>query len=164
MPVVSNTSPIWNLASIERLYLLPEQFQEVRIPTDVLSELQVGRDYSEMTRIQQALDDGWLKVKSIGNVSIHQSLMLHLDRGEAAAIALSIETGTNRVLMDEMDGRGVAKKMGLKPIGVLGVLLRAKAEGKISSLSDEMLQLRHDAGFFIAESLFQRLLKEAGEG
>ncbi|GAK56436.1 hypothetical protein U27_03398 [Candidatus Vecturithrix granuli] len=53
--------------------------------------------------------------------------------------------------------------MGLRPIGILGILLRAKREGKIASLSREMLRLRHEAGFFIAESLFQRLRREAGE-
>ncbi|MBN2305457.1 MAG: DUF3368 domain-containing protein, partial [Anaerolineae bacterium] len=63
----------------------------------------------------------------------------------------------------ETDGRITAKAMGLRPIGVLGILLRAKHEGKIMSLSDEMSRLRHEAGFFIAESLFLQLQKQAGE-
>jgi predicted nucleic acid-binding protein len=53
--------------------------------------------------------------------------------------------------------------MGLRPIGILGILLRAKHEGKIMSLSHDMSRLRHEAGFFIAESLFQQLRREAGE-
>ena len=33
MHVVSNTSPIWNLASIERLDLLCEQFVNILVPS-----------------------------------------------------------------------------------------------------------------------------------
>ena len=47
MPVVSNTSPIWDLASLERLGLLHDQFPDVRIPQDVLNELQIGYEYPE---------------------------------------------------------------------------------------------------------------------
>ncbi len=41
MPVVSNTSPILNLAIIGRLDLLQRQFGEVLIPTTVLLELKL---------------------------------------------------------------------------------------------------------------------------
>lgn len=41
MPVVSNTSPILNLAIIGELKLLPQQFGQVQIPLAVLSELKV---------------------------------------------------------------------------------------------------------------------------
>jgi predicted nucleic acid-binding protein len=53
--------------------------------------------------------------------------------------------------------------MGLHPIGVLGVLLHAKNSGKIVSVSQDVMRLRHEAGFFIAESLFQRVCAMAGE-
>ncbi len=87
---LSNTSPIWNLASLERLDLLHDQFPDVRIPQDVLNELQVGYEYPEMARIQQAIDAQWLTVESITNSHVQQSLMLDIDRGEAAAIALAL--------------------------------------------------------------------------
>lgn len=163
MPVVSNTSPIWNLAAIERLHLLHEQFPDIRIPDDVWNELQVMRNCPEALRIQQARDAQWIKLESLQNPHVRQSLMLELDRGEAAAIALALELGVGQVLMDEADGRAVAKAMGLRPTGVLGILLRAKYEGKITSVSDEMSRLRNEAGFFIAESLFRYVQREAGE-
>lgn len=97
VPVVSNTSPIWNLASLERLDLLHDQFPDVRIPQDVLTELQVGYDYPEMARIQQALEAHWLTVESLTNPYVQQLLMLDIDRGEAAAIALAIELGVTHI-------------------------------------------------------------------
>jgi uncharacterized protein len=163
MPVVSNTSPIWNLASIERLDLLRDQFSEILIPHEVRLELQAGHDYPEVARIQQAIDARWISVGSLTSPYLRQSLMLVLDYGESAAIALALELGIRRVLIDETDGRTTAKSMGLHPIGVLGVLLRAKDKGKIASVSQEMLRLRHEAGFFISEPLFQRVRELAGE-
>lgn len=163
MPVVSNTSPIWNLASIERLDLLHEQFSDVRIPHDVWQELRVGHEYPEVARIQRAIDAKWITVESLSNPYLQQSLMLEIDRGEASAIALALELGIRQVLIDETDGRSAAKAMGLRPIGILGILLRAKDEGKIASVSHEMSRLRHEAGFFIAESLFQHVREVAGE-
>lgn len=163
MPVVSNTSPIWNLASIERLDLLRDQFSDVRIPDDVWQELQVRHGYPEVARIQRAMHDNWLSVETLTQPYLQQSLMLEVDRGEAAAIALALELGVPQVLIDETDGRAAAKAMGLQPIGILGVLLRAKNEGAVASVSHEMLRLRHEAGFFIAESLFQRVRAVADE-
>ena len=128
MPVVSNTSPIWNLASIERLHLLHAQFAEISIPHEVWQELQVGQEeYPEVARIQRAIDGRWITVKSLANPYLQQSLMLGLDAGESAAIALALELGVSQILLDETDGRMAAKALGLRPIGVLGVLLRARA-------------------------------------
>ena len=55
-----------------------------------------------------------------------QALMLGLDQGEAAAIALAIQLDLKEILPDERDGRALAKTLGLEPVGVLGILLRAK--------------------------------------
>lgn len=87
-----------------------------------------------------------------------------MDQGEAVAIALALQLGHNRVLMDERDGRSKAKALGLIPSGLLGVLLRAKLGGQIPSLKYAMQALRRDAGFFIDANLFDKLLTEAGEG
>lgn len=163
MPVVSNTSPIWNLASIQQLDLLRRQCADVLIPPDVLDELQLESGLPETLRIQQALDAQWIHVEPLKTAHLKQSLMLELDRGEAAAIALALERNIPRVIIDEADGRAAAKALGLHPMGILGILLRAKQEGVLPSVNEEMRKLRHDAGFFIAESLFQRILVEAGE-
>ena len=62
MRVVSNTSPIWNLASIRRLDLLREQWHEVLIPAEVLSELRMESGYPETDRIRAALDAQWIRM------------------------------------------------------------------------------------------------------
>jgi predicted nucleic acid-binding protein len=51
----------------------------------------------------------------------------------------------------------------LRFIGVLGVLLRGKKEGQISSLREEIRRLREEARFFVARALEVELLKAVGE-
>ena len=43
MPIVSNTSPLLNLAIIDHLFLLPQQFGQVLIPQAVLAEKNFAR-------------------------------------------------------------------------------------------------------------------------
>lgn len=163
MPIVSNTSPILGLAAIQCLHLARQQFAHLEIPSAVFSELKTQTDFRGVGEITQALQAGWITQVSVQDMSLVQALALDLDRGEAEAIALALQRGCSQVLIDEADGRARAKAMGLKPIGVLGVLLRAKKAGQIDSVRQAMLSLRQEIGFYISDELFASLLAEAGE-
>jgi predicted nucleic acid-binding protein len=163
MPVVSNTSPILSLAIIDQLSLLPQQFVEIIIPTEVLAELLPEGETRGVTPIRQALDDGWLRVTQHHQPELARVLALDLDAGEAAAIALAIELGLANILMDESDGRRKAKALALTPIGVIGVLLRAKKLGQLTSVRSTIEALRSQAGFFVADELEHEVLASAGE-
>lgn len=163
MPVVSNTSPILNLAIIDQLHLLCQQFGEVLIPEEVLRELGLDMHFPGTETIQAALEAGWLRVMEIHNLPLSRALMLELDRGEAAAITLALDIGAEPILIDERDGRAKAKHLGLWPVGLLGVLLKAKRQDQLGSVRTAMQALRQEAGFFIADDLFATLLREAGE-
>lgn len=163
MPAVSDTSPILGLAVIGYLNLLQDQFGEVFIPQTVLDELKIGSNFKGASAVSQALSDGWLKVKEIQNKPLAQSLLLDLHRGEAEAITLAIDLGIRLLVMDEKIGRERAKDLGLKTVGVLGVLLNAKKHGRIKSLKDAMTALRDEIGFFISDDLYRQILEQAGE-
>ncbi|WP_223257355.1 DUF3368 domain-containing protein [Phormidesmis priestleyi] len=83
-----------------------------------------------------------------------------LDRGEAEAIALAIELKADWTLLDEREGRKVAKSLGLKVTGVLGILLRAKQLGEIESLQLVIDDLINKAGFRIAPELLTQILTQ----
>jgi predicted nucleic acid-binding protein len=163
MPIVSNTSPILNLSIIDELDLLRRQFTEVLIPPAVQMELKVETQLPGAVAIRQAMEAQWLRVVDLKNSHLAHALALELDQGEAAAITLALELGTEHILMDEDDGRARAKAMGVQPIGILGVLLRAKREGHLTSVESALGDLRREAGFFIADDLFEAVLVEAGE-
>lgn len=163
MPVVSDTSPILALSAIGHLELLREQFEEVVIPQAVLTELKVEAAFRGTDVIQSALKSGWLQSKEIQNKPLAQSLSLELHRGEAEAITLAMDLGLDMIVMDERIGREHARALGLKTVGILGVLLSAKKHGTIVSVSDAMKSLRREVGFFISERLYQEILKLAKE-
>jgi len=163
MRVVSNTSPVSNLAAIGRLDLLRAQFREVLVPEAVARELENIPRPSAGALIEQAIREGWIRIQAVGQERIIRLLASGLHPGEAEAIALALETGADIVLLDERDGRSMAVRLGLRVTGVLGVLLRAKRTAGISSLRSELEALRSTAGFFIASRLEEEILKSAGE-
>ncbi|HEV2330621.1 MAG TPA: DUF3368 domain-containing protein [Verrucomicrobiae bacterium] len=162
MPAVSNTSPLFNLAVIDRLELLREQLGEVLIPPGVESELKRHRNESARERLDAAIRLKWLRVVSLtGSVPDNLAAILH--RGEAEAIALALELKADLVLLDESDARSVAKRIGLAHTGVLGVLRRAKDSGRVTSLRAEVARLRAEANFFVHRALEKELLASVGE-
>jgi predicted nucleic acid-binding protein len=163
MPAVSDTSPILGLAVIGHLGLLQEQFGEIFIPQTVLAELKIDANFKGASDVRLALNEGWLKLKEIQNKPLARSLSLDLHQGEAEAITLAIDLSINLLVMDEKIGRERAKDLGLKTVGVLGVLLNAKKHGRIKSLKDVMTALRNEVGFFISDNLYRQILAQAGE-
>ena len=160
MPVVSNTSPLLNLAIIVQLELLRQQFGEILIPKAVLEELRVEEMLPGSAHLREALVSGWLQVREVNNPSLVQLLQRDLDRGEAEAIALALLLDADWIILDERDGRRIAKSFGLQVTGILGVVIRASRNGQISSLPLVINQLREEAGFHIAQNLLSQILKE----
>jgi hypothetical protein len=65
-------------------------------------------------------------------------------------------------LLDDLDARRFAKRVGLPTIGTVGILLSARLQGKIPSLREEMDRLQVH-GFRISKALMEEALKAAGE-
>ena len=163
MPAVSNTSPLLNLAIINHQHLLQQQFGEILIPPAVWAELRTDTNLPGTEALRAALEAGWLRIVEIRDTHLVQTLAWGLDTGEASAIALALELEMTEILLDERDGRTAARNLGLQPVGVLGVLLRAKLAGEITSLAAALSALRQEAGFFVGDELAAAVLAEAGE-
>jgi hypothetical protein len=162
MVVVSNTSPLSNLAIVGRLALLRDQFGVVLVPSAVRRELIQLRHPVATELLDQAFRDGWLQATSLLQPAPGY-LGAGLHAGEAEALALAVELPADLTLLDDGDARRRAREAGLRISGILGVLLRAKRDGYIPSLREEIRRLREDARFFIARPLERELLAAAGE-
>jgi uncharacterized protein len=86
MLVVSDTSPIINLATIGHLHLLPALFTEVMIPTAVFNEV-AGPGNNEQGA-QEIRNASWVKVLAVPTQPLLPDLLHDLDQGEAEAIVL----------------------------------------------------------------------------
>jgi len=124
MIFVSNASPLVNLARIGRLELLRDLFGEMCVPDAVWEEVVVaGEGQPGAQLLAQAR---WVVRRQVQNRSLVQALRQELDAGEAEAIVLALELKADLLLMDERLGRETAQHLGLKPTGVIGVLIEAK--------------------------------------
>ena len=92
-----------------------------------------------------------------------QLLRRELDAGESETLALAIEMQADWVLLDERNARNIAAMYKLKTTGVVGILLRAKREGHIVSVRECLDRLQHEAGFWLSETFYRRVLELADE-
>ena len=162
MPIViSNASPIINLAIIGRLELLKKFWGKIFIPEAVWQEVVIdGGDKEEVAEIKKA---DWIIVDKVKDQNLTLLLMQNLDKGEAEAIALAIEMNADIILLDETDAREAADIYKIEKTGVLGILLLAKFKNEIPNLKQEIENLKEKANFWIKDSLIQDVLKDAGE-
>lgn len=159
--VVSNSSPIINLAIIGKLELLHTFWGTIIVPEAVWKETVIDGDSNqEVERIKEA---GWINVEKVEDRNFVLALENTLDKGEAEAIALAIEKGADIILLDETDARDAADVFKIRKTGVLGILIRAKMENKIPSLKKEIDNLRDKANFWLKESLIESALRAVGE-
>jgi hypothetical protein len=161
MIVVSNASPIINLAAVERLDLLRQLYGQVTIPQAVYDEMVVaGAGQPGATKVATS---GWIKTRQVTNETVVAALRLELDPGEAEAIALAVELKADSLLLDERKGREIALRLGCKTVGLLGILVEAKHTGLVPAVKPIMDELIERAGFWITASLYDRVLQAVEE-
>jgi len=132
MIVVSNTSPIINLAAVGQLELLQRLYGTITIPQAVYYEIAVrGSGQAGAIEIQTY---PWFERHSVQDVALLKHLEQKLDAGEAEAIALAINMRANLLLLDERRGRMIARQHSLTVIGLLGVLLIATQRGYLVAI------------------------------
>ena len=100
--VISNTSPVINLAAVGQLDLLRHLYGKIVIPQAVYSEIViVGTGQPGAVEVE-TLD--WIETRQVRNRTVVTALQLELDEGEAAAIALAAELKADLILLDERKG------------------------------------------------------------
>ena len=155
MIVVSNTSPILNLAVIGQLDLLRQLYCEIVIALAVQIEL---------ARNGFANLENWIRAVELSNLRAVDELLSCLDPGESESIVLASELHSDLLLLDEKRGRRIAAERSLQVSGLLGVLAEAKLKNMIHSCGSILDQLMEQAGFWIAPGLRIRYFTDLGEG
>ncbi len=161
MIVVSDTSPINNLAAINQLQLLKQLYGTLLIPEAVYRELTDPKFPVAGATEVQTFD--WIQTQSVINRTLVETLSNELDVGEAEAIALALETKADQVLIDERRGRLVAGRLNLRYTGILGILVEAKSQGLITEVKPLVNALVNQAGFWIAAPLYNSVLRLVNE-
>lgn len=161
MIIVSDTSPINNLAAIHHLHLLHQLYGTVCIPEAVYREL---TDPSfPVAGATEVKTFDWIQTLTVRDHKLVEALSNELDTGEAEAIALAVEIQADQVLIDERRGRIVASRLNLHYVGILGILVEARSQGLIAEVKPLLDRLLNEAGFWIAEPLYNSVLQRVNE-
>lgn len=168
--VITDASPLIALARIGRIHLLRDLFSEVWITETVRQEVLLGGEFNDAASIDAAIRAGWLQVELLPEtlpspVSV-AAYVAGLDPGETSAIlwAAGLQQTGQRVLliMDEMKGRAVARRLSLEIMGSAGIIATAKRLGLIPQARPLLEQLQA-SGYYLSPVVAEMALKMAGE-
>lgn len=158
MLIISDTTPIISLMKVGQLDLLKNMFGSVVIPKAVYDELTVNINFEK--EINSFNKCTFVKVETVENESYVNILRndTGLDAGESEAIVMVKEKQADLLLMDERKGRQVAKKMGIRITGTIGILLQAFDESFLTKEDvEQCLMLLKKSNIRISENLCNKV-------
>ena len=148
--IISNTSCLILLDNINALDILQKLYQNIYLTEEVAQEY--GKPLEGRMHVVTVKDKNYLRI-----------LNTSVDLGEASTIALALQMQEDNVMiLDDLKARKLAKQLQLKFTGLLGILLKAKQQHIISSVTDIFTQLKK-ANFRVSEKLEKEVLRLAGE-
>lgn len=147
--VISDTSSLIILSNINELDILNKVYGKIMTTKEVA--LEFGEKLPE-----------WVEILTARDTHKQKLLEMQVDLGEASAIALAMEFDDSLIVLDDLKARKIADYLGLKVVGTIGVILKAKQLGLISAIKPLLAKITATS-FRISKELEQEALKLAGE-
>jgi predicted nucleic acid-binding protein len=85
-----------------------------------------------------------------------------LGAGESQVIDSATSAQADRLVIDDLEARRCARAMGLRVIGTLGVVGRARTAGLIPTAAPVIKALR-DNGLYVRDDVVEEILRQVGE-
>jgi predicted nucleic acid-binding protein len=151
MIVVADTGPLQYLVRIAAIDVLAPLYQRVLVPQSVARELQQNNTPAAM-RAWITHPPAWCEVRPDPPAD---PALAFLDPGERAAIPLALAVQADRLLIDDLAGRGEAERRHLSVTGTVGVLADAHVAGLLD-FEQKLLQLRQ-TNFYVSDEVVGRV-------
>ena len=143
--VISDASCLILLQKIDALELLHAVYDSVITTSEVAKEYML-----ELPK--------WIIIEKVVDTKYKTLLATQIDLGEASAIALATEKEDSLLLLDDLKARKLAKKLKLNFTGTLGVIIKAKKDGKIDKVKP-VLEKILQTNFRISRNIIDEILK-----
>ena len=156
---ICDTSPIQYLHQTGFLHLLAEFYTRTIIPPAVVDELERGLSIGVDLPDVRALP--WLTIQAPEGLD-KVLAAADLGAGEKEVLALGTQVPGAVLILDERLGRLHAEALKLIFTGTMGILLRAKVEGRIPRIGSLVEHLDR-LGFRLSARTRAAVLKQAGE-
>ena len=147
--IISDTSCFIALSNIGALHLLQTLYKQIATTEDIAQEF------------GEPLPD-WVEVVAVADKTKQLLLEMQVDKGEASAIALALESESPFLILDDYRARKLAGSLKLRYTGTLGVILAAKQKGIIPSIKP-LLEKIKQTNFRLSPDLELQALVEAKE-
>lgn len=156
---VVNASPLILLGKVGRLDLLVQLADRILVPAAVAAEVSAKADGAATLEVVRSSARCTLVEDQTVVAPI---LAWDLGAGETQVVSTALAIGAERVVLDDLEARRCAKAMGLRIIGTLGIVGRAKASGKLNAAAPVIDQLRRQ-GLYARDEIVRELLRQVGE-
>ena len=147
--IISDTSYFIVLSNIGQLELLRLLYKKILTTTEIAHEF------------GESLPD-WVEVVSVSDKSKQKLLEMQVNKGEASAIALALESDDSILIIDNFKARKLAHSLKLSHTGTIGVIIAAKQKGIISSIKPILEKIK-ETNFYASADLELQALIQAKE-
>ncbi|HEX3110887.1 MAG TPA: DUF3368 domain-containing protein [Thermoanaerobaculia bacterium] len=159
--LVVNASPLIFLGNAGRVDLLNQiGATQIIVPQSVFDEVTAA---SHEDRASRAVAEAEWLVRLSPSPPPSTVVEWDLGAGESDVISACIQIGGASPVIDDLAGRKCALALGLRPIGTLGIVIRAYRCGTISDPRQLLLDLR-SAGMWLSDAVLEHALRLAGVG
>ncbi len=156
---ILDNSPLQYIHQASLLDLLPQLFDEIRVPVAVVEELAAGR--ARGIQVPEIEELSWVLIEA--HPIVLEPPRSSLGRGERAAIALARSLSPLPwVILDDRPARQQARSLRLAVTGTLGLLLRAKKLALLPAVGPVLDRLQ-ELGFRLDRWTRAEVLRAAGE-
>lgn len=147
--VIADTSVLIILDKIDKLEILKGIYKEIYTTPEVANEY-----YKPIP--------GWIIIESVKDKRYQTFIQTQVDIGEASTIALAVEKDDSLLIIDDLKARKLARRLGIKFTGTLGVINKAKVFGLIDEIKPLLEKLK-EINFRISDNILESLLRRNNE-
>lgn len=126
--VIADSGPIFSLALIDKLEILNDWFDDIKIPIAVWTEITIDTSKSDYKKLYNFFKDKTCQIKGLNE------LAFVMDYGESESLILYKELQADFLLIDDRKARKIAETLNVNCIGIIGLLSAAKDKGLILEL------------------------------
>lgn len=150
--VIADAGPIFSLAVVNKLELLKELFDDIKIPRAVWEEITFHKNTIYHSKIVEFFQE------RIVDIHGFNELTFIMDYGESEAVILYKELEAKFLLIDDKKARRIAENFGMNCIGTIGLLIISKERGLVSELRPIFLDFLRNKRFYSISLLNEILI------
>lgn len=154
--VIADSGPIFSLAIIDKLEILNDLFDNIKIPLAVWNEITIDKSKSDYQKLFDFFKDKTCQISGINE------LTFIMDFGESESLILYKELNADFLLIDDKKARKIAETLNVNCIGIIGLLSAAKEKGYIENLKPFFEMFLKNKRYYSIE-LLNTVLSAKGE-